>query len=87
MPSDTMKVQLRMWSVMTRMEISVFSFWPVGLAGDVLHMVQHALDGVHLEQVAHALPSRRPGARGPCRCRCWGGAGAHSGPCRPNRTG
>ena len=27
----------------------------VGLAGDVLHMVQHALDGVHLEQVAHAL--------------------------------
>ena len=55
MPSDTMKVQLRMWSVMTRMEISVFSFWPVGLAGDVLHMVQHALDGVHLEQVAHPL--------------------------------
>ena len=32
MPSDTMKVQLRMWSVMTRMEISVFSFMAVGLA-------------------------------------------------------
>ena len=27
----------------------------VGLAGDVLHMVQHALDGIDLEQVAHAL--------------------------------
>ena len=27
----------------------------VGLAGDVLHMVQHALDGIDLEQVAHTL--------------------------------
>ena len=27
----------------------------VGLAGDVLHMVQHGGHGVHLEQVAHVL--------------------------------
>ena len=27
----------------------------VGLVGDVLHMMQHALDGIHLKQVAHAL--------------------------------
>ena len=55
MPSDTMKVQLRMWSVMTRMEMSCLGVGTVGLAGDVLHMVQHALDGIDLEQVAHTL--------------------------------
>ena len=27
----------------------------VGLTGNVLHMVQHALNGIHLKQVAHAL--------------------------------
>ena len=44
-----------MWSVMTRMEISVLVVLAVGLVGNVLYMVQHALHGVNLKQVAHAL--------------------------------
>ena len=33
----------------------ILGIFAIGLVCDVLHMVQHALHGVHLEQVAHAL--------------------------------
>ena len=33
----------------------VLGIFAIGLVCDVLHMVQHALDGIDLEQVAHAL--------------------------------
>ena len=54
MPSPIMQVVERMWSVMTRREMSVFSscLGNICNAADVLHDVLH---GVYLEQVAYIL--------------------------------